>query len=270
MKRFCLLAVLMLSAPLAHAGEGLSFSIGGHRIHIDSTRCRAQSCVSVSDRSRRDEGAGRALKPEPAPVPTATIPAVASASKVPAPALAVAATPSPVIVDKPAPAPPPPAVAPPPSAAPSPPRVMTVEPPPVVAPRPPATPPVTRVSRETGDEPDDGPVGDWQTDADNLVRVRRCGDALCGYALDKTTRDLGEAVLINMKPKNDARWNGSVYDPGRGSIQYGTIELKAADKMRVEACVFGRFYCTGADWVRVSHPRHRVVTQGALRPAPRS
>ncbi len=61
MKRFCLLAVLMLSAPLAHAGEGLSFSIGGHRIHIDSTRCRAQSCVSVSDRSRRDDGAGRAL-----------------------------------------------------------------------------------------------------------------------------------------------------------------------------------------------------------------
>ena len=261
MKRFCLLVALMLAAPLAHAGEGISFSIGGHRIHLDSTRCRALSCVSVTDRSKRDDGAGRTFQPEPAP--TAAIPVAASSSKVPAPVPAGAPAPPSVIVYKPAPAAPPPAAASPPSAAPSPPRVMRIEPPPAVAPRPP-------VARETVDEPDDGPVGDWQTDTDSLVRVRSCGEALCGYALDKTTRDLGEAVLINMKPSRHARWNGSVYDQGRDRIHYGTIELQGADKMRVEACAFGSFYCTGADWVRVSHARHRVITQGALEHAPRS
>ncbi len=268
MKRFCLLAMLMLSTPFAHAGEGISFSIGGHRIHIDSARCRALSCVSVSDRSRRDDGAGCAPKPDRAPVATAAIPAGASASTAPA-----TPAPSPVIVDTPAPVAPPPAAVPPPPAAPTPPRVMTIEPPPVVAAPPLAAvpmPPVTRVSREPADAPDDSPIGDWQTDTDSLVRVRPCGDALCGDALDKTTRDLGEAVLINMKPKQRARWNGSVYDRGRGSIHYGTIELKGADKMRVEACVFGSFYCSGADWIRVSHPRHRVITQGALERTPRS
>lgn len=126
-----------------------------------------------------------------------------------------------------------------------------------------------RVSREA-DEPDDGPIGDWQTEANNLVRIRLCGTALCGYALDRTTRDLGEAVLINMKPKNGARWNGGVYSQDSGNIRYGTIELKGADKLRVSSCALGRVYCTGADWVRVSHARQRVITQGQLRGEPRS
>ncbi|MDH2382570.1 DUF2147 domain-containing protein [Bradyrhizobium sp. CER78] len=269
MKRTCLLVALMLIAPFAHAGDGISFSIGGHRVHLDSTRCRSLSCVSVSDRSRRDEDNGRTLKPVPAP---AAIPVTPAASPPPPPAAPPA--PSPVIVYKPAPAAPP-AAAPPP-----PPHVMTLQPPPVVAALPPpraavpAAPvrpasPVTRVSREA-DEPDDGPVGDWQTEANNLVRVRLCGNALCGYALDRTTRDLGEAVLINMKPKQDARWTGGVYSRDSGSIRYGTIALTGADKLRVESCVLGRFYCTGADWVRVSHSRARVITQGQLRLEPRS
>ena len=59
--------------------------------------------------------------------------------------------------------------------------------------------------------------------------------ALCGYALDRTTRDLRDAVLINVKPKQDARWSGSVYSQRSGSMYYGAIELKGADKMRVEA-----------------------------------
>ncbi|UFX47379.1 DUF2147 domain-containing protein [Bradyrhizobium sp. 41S5] len=130
-------------------------------------------------------------------------------------------------------------------------------------------PPVMRVSREA-DEPDDGPIGDWQTEASNLVRIRLCGTALCGYALDRTTRDLGEAVLINMKPKTDVRWNGGVYSQDSGNIRYGTIELKGADKLRVSSCALGRVYCTGADWVRVSHARQRVITQGQPRGEPRS
>ncbi|WP_375788238.1 DUF2147 domain-containing protein [Bradyrhizobium sp. Pha-3] len=276
MKRFCLLVALMLFTPFAHAGEGISFSIGGHRVHLDSTRCRSLSCVSVSGGSRRDDGGdnGRTLKPMPAPATTAVIPATPAASALPAPVPAAPPAPPPIIVYKPAPVAP--AATSPPSA-PSPPRVMTPQPPPVVAAPPPPpvvvparpAPPVVRVSREA-DEPDDGPIGDWQTEANNLVRIRLCGTALCGYALDRTTRDLGEAVLINMKPKSGARWNGGVTSQDSGHIRYGTIELKAADKLRVESCMLGRIYCTGTDWVRVSHARQRVITQGQPRGEPRS
>ena len=149
------------------------------------------------------------------------------------------------------------------------------EPPPAVAAPPPAAvpagpvPPLIRVSREV-DEPDDGPIGDWQTEANDLVRIRLCGNALCGYALDRSTRDLGEAVLINMKPKQDARWKGGVYSQDSGIIRYGTIAVQGADKLRVESCVLGRFYCSGVDWVRVWHSRARVITQGQLRGEPRT
>ena len=82
MKRTCLLVALTLFAPFAYAGEGLSFSIGGHRVHLDSARCRSLSCVSVSDRSRRDDGGdnGRMLNPVPAP---AAIPVTPAASPPP-------------------------------------------------------------------------------------------------------------------------------------------------------------------------------------------
>ncbi|WP_342727587.1 DUF2147 domain-containing protein [Bradyrhizobium sp. B097] len=277
MKRFCLLVVLMLFTPFAHAGEGISFSVGGHRVYLDSMRCRSLSCISVSGGSRRDDGGdnGRTLKPVRAPAATAAIPATPAASVLPAPVPAAPPAPLPVIVYKPAPVAP--AAAPPPSA-PSQPRVMTPQPPPVVAAPPPAAvpaaparpaPPVIRVSREA-DEPDDGPIGDWQTETNNLVRIWLCGTALCGYALDRTTRDLGEVVLINMKPKTDARWNGGVYSQDSGNIRYGTIELKGADRLRVSSCALGRVYCTGADWVRVSHARQRVITQGQFRGEPRS
>ncbi|GKQ54829.1 DUF2147 domain-containing protein [Bradyrhizobium sp. Ce-3] len=252
MKRCCLLVALLLFVPFAHAGEGISFSIGGHRIHLGSARCRAPSCVQVSGAARRDDGGdnGRTLKPVPAPAAPPAIPAATSAST--APAVVPAAPPAP------------------------PPRVMTVQPPPVAAPpSPPAAvparpaPPAMHAAREA-DEPDDGPIGDWQTETDSLVRVRLCGNALCGYALDRTTRDLGEAVLINMKPNKDARWSGSVYSQDSGKVRYGAIELRGANQMRVEACALGRFYCRGADWIRVSRSRPRAITQGPPQTRPRS
>ncbi|SHK04372.1 Uncharacterized conserved protein, DUF2147 family [Bradyrhizobium lablabi] len=80
MKRFFYLVVPMLLSSSAHAGSSLSFSIGGHRIHIEVSRhCRSPSCLSVSIpgiyetrrwRNRdddRDEAA--AAKPVAAPPP---------------------------------------------------------------------------------------------------------------------------------------------------------------------------------------------------------
>ncbi|MGY3443892.1 MULTISPECIES: hypothetical protein [unclassified Bradyrhizobium] len=43
------------------------------------------------------------------------------------------------------------------------------------------------------------------------------------------------------------RWNGRIYSEDSRRIRYGTVELKGAVSMRVEACAIGRFYCTGAD-----------------------
>ena len=55
------------------------------------------------------------------------------------------------------------------------------------------------------------PIGDWQTEGKGTVRIAKCGNALCGYVLNASSNDKGEAILINMKPKTDRQWTGSVY-----------------------------------------------------------
>ena len=55
MKRFCFLAVLIALTSSAHAGRSISFSVGGHRVHIESSRhCRSVSCASMSISKRLD------------------------------------------------------------------------------------------------------------------------------------------------------------------------------------------------------------------------
>src|SRR5882757_10066622 len=111
MKRFCLLAVLMLFSPSAFADDGISFSIRGQRIHIDSARCRSLSCVSVTGGSRRDGGGdnGHAVKPpSPAPATTGAIPAAPAARNPSVPATAAPPAPPPIVVYTPAPVAPPP------------------------------------------------------------------------------------------------------------------------------------------------------------------
>ena len=59
-------------------------------------------------------------------------------------------------------------------------------------------------------------------------------------------------MLINMKPKTDTRWTGNVYSQDSGDTYYGTMDLKGPNTLRVEACAFGRFYCSGNNWIRIS------------------
>src|SRR3954452_1177387 len=110
MKRFWFLAVLMLLSSSAHAG-GYSFSIGGHRIHIESSRyCRSTSCGSVSisgihrsrGKSDRDDDDIRdTAEPVRAPAPpvVATVPVAPPASS---PAVPPAAAAPPAAAFKPA------------------------------------------------------------------------------------------------------------------------------------------------------------------------
>ena len=49
MKRLCFLAVLMVLSSSAYAGRSISFRVGSHRVHIESSRhCRSVSCASMS------------------------------------------------------------------------------------------------------------------------------------------------------------------------------------------------------------------------------
>jgi uncharacterized protein (DUF2147 family) len=117
---------------------------------------------------------------------------------------------------------------------------------------------------------DDSPVGDWQTEGKKgLVRIEKCGAALCGYLLNETTNTTGETVLSNMKAKTDAQWAGDIYSRASGNTYYAKMTFKQPDTLRVEACAIGRFFCSGNDWTRVPQS-DEVVTSRNLPASPKS
>jgi hypothetical protein len=285
MKRFCFLAVLMLLSSSAHAG-GYSFAIGGHRIHIESSRhCRATSCASVSisgiyqsrgKRDRYDDDSSDTAEPVRAPAAaTQTVSPVATAPLASSPAAPLAAAAPPPAVFKPAaavtqpaaapPPAPPAAIAPPPQAAPP-----VERPTEAVRPAPAPPPQVSRVSHDVEEEPADTPIGDWQTEGKGTVRIGECGRALCGYVLNTSSNDKGEAILINMKSKTDRQWTGSIYSHDSGDTYYGTMDMKGASTLRVEACALGRFYCSGNNWKRIVDKSESMLTSRQTAPEPRS
>lgn len=277
MKRLCFLAVLLALSSSASAGGSISFKLGGHRVHIESSKhCRSVSCASVSvsgvnGRSRslssredvmpaKTAGAvPQTASPSPAPAPAATPPAqtvVASPPSVYKPA----ASETQILAPPPAPPPPVPQVS-----VPLPPL-----PPPVAKPVEPAPAPVIRVSHEAAEQVSDSPIGDWLTEARGTVRIAKCGNALCGYVLNASSNDKGEAILINMKPKADRQWTGSIYSQKSGDTYYGTMAIKGINTLRVEACALGRFYCSGNNWSRVAGHTDSVMTTRQASTEPRS
>ncbi|WP_225669515.1 DUF2147 domain-containing protein [Bradyrhizobium hereditatis] len=273
MKRLGFLAVLIALTSSAEAGRSISFSVGGHRVHIESSRhCRSGSCVSISRsldwrRKRLEENrdAGVAPKPVP-PQPQTVAPPAPPASPPPpattAPAKTVVAAPPAVyspaastseIVAAPPPPPPP---------TPSPVQQASVPlPPPATKPveaAPPA-PEVERVAHQSEEEPSDSPMGDWLTEGKGTVRIAKCGNALCGYLL-MSSNERGEAILINMKPKKERQWTGSIYSQDSGETYYGTMSMKGTNTLRVEACALYRFYCSGNNWSRITRRADSLAT----------
>ena len=272
MKRLCGLLVLMLVSSSADAGT-ISFSVGGHRIRIEAPRgCASSACASISipgvyesrkkrDDDKRDIVASSPPAPAPAPAQAAPPPAPApvqqSAPPAPKPVVATVPPPAPLAVYRPAAvatqevAPPPPV----PQVQPA--TIVTQDctTPPAAKPdetRPaPATlSPLLKVLHE--EDTADSPLGDWQTEGKGMVRIAECGRALCGYAVKEGDTEKGEAILINMKPKSDQQWSGSVYSKDSGDTYYGTMRMKGPNMLRVEACAFSRFYCNGGNWTRIT------------------
>jgi len=279
MKRFCFLAVLMALSSSAHAGKSISFSVGGHRVHIESSRhCRSVSCRSVSisrslnwrhKRDRHDDDRGAApAKPVPSPPQTVSPPAPPATT---APAKTIVTAPPPAvyttaasrgqIVD--APPPPPPPIQ----------EVSIPVPPPPLVEKPAETaqpaPQVERVSHQAEEEPSDSPIGDWQTEGKGTVRIAKCGNALCGFVLGSSSEN-GEAILINMKPKTERQWTGGVHSQGSGETYYGTMSMKGTNTLRVEACALGRFYCSGNNWSRITRRADGLATSRQMSAEQRS
>jgi hypothetical protein len=276
MKRFCCFAVLMLLSSSAHAGNSLSFVLGGHRIRIETSRhCNPASCVSISipgvrqtrrarDRDRdNDIGAAPAASAPAKPLAPAPPPASDSLPPTAAPILKpsiepVVSAPLPVTVGLAA-ATTQEAAAPSSGAQPS--RIESItaaiappiEAPTVAAqPAPDLSPQISRTSHEADGAAPETPLGDWQTEGNKgSVRIEPCGPALCGHVLDASSNGNGEAMLINMKPKAAALWSGNIYSRGSGNTYYGTIEMKGPNSLRVEACALGRFFCSGNLWSRI-------------------
>ncbi|MEZ2146005.1 DUF2147 domain-containing protein [Bradyrhizobium sp. DN5] len=270
------LIALMAIAPAAQAGS-YSFSIGGHRLHVEAPRnCRSASCVSVSSRSLRpieDVSTTPASQPAPAPMVQAPHPVCPAAPVRPpqatvvvppqAPPVLAATTSQPVVL------PPAPKLE---GAGLNPPRVdlQRVDPPKIVALDPPRVAPPVIVPRpdikqtatvaQRSDDEGYTPLGEWESaGANGTVRIERCGPALCGYALSEAS-NRGESVLVNMKPKSHDAWTGSIYSRSSGNTYYATMTLKSSGKLHVEACALGRFFCSGNDWTRVEERQEKVVT----------
>ena len=110
------------------------------------------------------------------------------------------------------------------------------------------------------------PVGEWITeDGAGHVRIRTCGEALCGVVSVADSNDtdrhnpdaskrnrpiLGLPVLIDMKPARSNRWEGQIYNAKNGKTYASNISLKNPNVLRVEGCVFGGLFCGGQDWTR--------------------
>ena len=302
MKRFGYFILLMVFSPSAYAGDSFSFTIAGHRIHIEASRhCFSPSCVFVSipgvystrrwdNRYRdRNDGIDTAADATPAKPPVSTMEQVAARPAAPPVSKSVA---GPVASASPPPGGPVAAALPSTAASPAiaPPIIVPPPRPPAVTSTAPVTPPTTppieiptaRVPAgadaapkllkvvQKQDEPAEMPLGDWQTEGNTgSVRIQRCGPALCGYLLNPSTNTVGEAVLINMKSKSADKWSGDIYSRASGSTYYAMMAIKGPDVLRVEACALGQFFCSGNVWNRIAKPQDQMTSR-QVSPEPKS
>ena len=193
-----------------------------------------------------------------APAPAAPAPTIQPSNTPAAPALAPppAVSPAPVAPAasnppaQPAVAAPPPVARPAPAVAPAPPPAAPSERP-AEAVRPPTK--ILKASDEVEAETADTPLGDWRIEGKNRsVRIEQCGPGLCGYVLNASSDAKEEPVLINMKPHGAKVWAGDIYSRESGDTFNGTIAMRGANALKVEACALGRSFCSASVWSRIA------------------
>lgn len=104
------------------------------------------------------------------------------------------------------------------------------------------------------------PIGVWRDRGGTLIRVAKCGAALCGTIeamnprndpetgtpwVDKRNPDqtkrgeplVGLQVFIGMSPSGPGRWSGRLYNTDDGMTLNGHLLHNGGDVLRVEGCV---------------------------------
>jgi uncharacterized protein (DUF2147 family) len=260
MRKLFAIAAFLLASTAAQAQY--TFEYGGRTIRIDPDRGTV-SIPGVYDnigrrtkRSRNDQDSDRQRKqqvpeqaktdpqaPATGPAQTEQVPAPANTSPEPSTATANGAPADSRTAPQPAAGAPAPQVqqnaAPPSKPAP----VVATAPPSAATPKPPAP----------AGQSANSPLGVWLTEEkEGKVRIEQCGANLCGYSVDAKSNQNGEQVLINMKPGQDSKWSGRIFDPNTGSTYDSTIALKGSDTLRVQGCAFGGMFCGGQTWSRLN------------------
>lgn len=126
------------------------------------------------------------------------------------------------------------------------------------------------------------PTGEWMV-ADHTARIKiePCADGYWGSiawekqpGVDTKNPDpkrrgkplLGAPILLSMKPGEDKKWEGKVYNPKDGGYYNASIQLESPNKLRLEGCML--IFCSGETWTRVSEPNQ--VTTGAAVATPKT
>lgn len=103
--------------------------------------------------------------------------------------------------------------------------------------------------------------GVWQTQEDDgayaHVTMQPCGPNYCGVisrtfkaGAEYQSENLGKALVIDMAPQGDGKYEGKVWRPSNNKIYYGTIALNG-DSMRLAGCVAGGLLCSKQTWKRL-------------------
>ena len=116
------------------------------------------------------------------------------------------------------------------------------------------------------------PLGQWRDSDGTVIRVQRCGTALCGTIVsmtppndpetgqpwtdkfnpDQTRRGdllIGRHVFIDMQPAGPGKWSGTLYNTDDGRSLRGNLIERGPDLLRVEGCVGTR--CGGENLSRL-------------------
>jgi uncharacterized protein (DUF2147 family) len=84
------------------------------------------------------------------------------------------------------------------------------------------------------------PIGTWSS-SDGQMRIERCGDALCGYAVGG--EHAGKMVLIHMRETRANRWAGRVNDVRSGQTYTANMSMSGPNALNLQGCALGGLFC---------------------------
>ena len=106
--------------------------------------------------------------------------------------------------------------------------------------------------------------GTWRNPQDSVhIRLRDCGDALCGtvvWANAKAQADarrggtdplVGVDLFRDFRPVKPGVWQGRVFVPDLNKSFSGTLTLVDGDTLVGQGCLIGRIGCKSQTWRRI-------------------